>query len=136
MFALPVEPAADAAEGASAQAATSGASASRDARERMWQTLPIENVKDGPPNPLRELAPIPAQGTALRNAEVVEVTPRCGLRGPAVFAAAVQGDVVIGDVEGDAVGQAVDGLLERFVLEGLEAAAAVAHQVVMVAGAL
>src|SRR5689334_6092081 len=94
-----VELAADAAEGASAAAASSGASASTDARERMWQTPPRLSCETGPPNPLRGLASIPQQGTACRNAEAVEVAPRCGLVGPAVLAAAVQGHIVVGDVE-------------------------------------
>ena len=43
---------------------------------------------------------------------------------------------MIGDVEGHALGEVVDRALQRVVLEGLEAAAAVAHEVVVVAGAL
>ena len=39
---------------------------------------------------------------------------------------------MIGDVEGDARGEAADRPFERVVLEGLEPAAAVAHEVVMV----
>ena len=44
----------------------------------------------------------------------------------------MQRHVVIGDVEGDAVGEPADRALQRVVLEGLEAAAAVAHEVVVV----
>ena len=45
----------------------------------------------------------------------------------------MQRDVVVGDVERDPFGEAVDRTLQRVVLERLEAAAAVAHEVVVMA---
>src|SRR3954454_4078889 len=59
-----------------------------------------------------------------------------GRSGSAVAAAAVERDVVIGDVEGDTAGQAADRALERVVLEGLQAPAPVTDQMVVVAAAL
>src|SRR5688572_19029069 len=113
--------------------AASEASSSAGARMRMKRNPPLEKHEWPPPQ--GGLQCIAAQPAGPFNQTDVDLCKRY-LRAAAGFALAVQRHVVVGDVERDALGEVVDRTFQCVVLEGLETAATVAHEVVVMAGAL
>src|SRR4051794_1324990 len=129
MFAGSALAAACAAAGAKAHAII-GASTSADARKRIRINPPVG--MSPPDGPIRIHLSLTTHGLPGATHEPWR-SLHDGLGVIATtFAMAVQRDVVIGDVERDPRGEAADGALERVVLEGLQAPAPVADQVVVV----